>query len=155
MPKPTDTAKWGYMFSDDIKFVQKVIIFHPDQPDKFLTLQRSSDSATNPNRWDFAGGNVLYGQNAMDSLASEIIEETGVTNYSEPLPIHTLGNMLDDRGIYQIYIGYVCTARSTVIKISHEHQDYKWVTTKEFMELDSNPLLQETVARLSLYKKFL
>jgi len=153
MPKPTDTAKWNYMFSDDIKFVQKVIIFHPDQAENFLTLQRSSDSASNSDKWDFAGGNVLYGQNAMDSLASEIIEETGISDYSEPLPIHILGNMLDDRGIYQIYIGYCCTAITSEVKISHEHQDYRWVDIEEFLELDANPLLKETVSKLSQYKK--
>lgn len=148
MSKPSDNSTWGYMFSDNIKFVQKIAIFHPDRSGRFLTLQRSTDSPTNPNKWDLVGGNVLFGQDAGESLAVEILEEAGLSKFSEPTPIYTVGNMLEGKDVYRIYIGYVCIALTNDVIISHEHQDHRWVTKEEFLELDAVKILKDTVNKI-------
>ena len=77
MPKPSDPAKNNYMFSDDMKFLQKVVVFHPTE-EKILILKRAMDSYSRPGDWDFPGGNVLYGELHDDSIRREVKEETGL-----------------------------------------------------------------------------
>ena len=42
------------MFTDDVVFFQKAVMFHP-HTDQFLVLKRSSDGRS-PNIWDLPGG---------------------------------------------------------------------------------------------------
>jgi 8-oxo-dGTP pyrophosphatase MutT (NUDIX family) len=78
MPKPTDPEKQKYMFTDDIKFLQKAVVFHPDKSKAFLVLKRSPNSFARPNDWDLLGGNVLFGELHEDSLRKEIREEANL-----------------------------------------------------------------------------
>lgn len=59
MPAPTDPQKAHFMFSDDIKFLQKVIVFHPSE-NKFLALKRELNDRSRPDKWDLVGGNVHF-----------------------------------------------------------------------------------------------
>lgn len=102
MPKPTDSAKHAYMFSDDMKFIQKVIILHKTE-NKFLALKRHSNAHSRPNDWDLPGGNVLYGQKHDDSLLNEIKEET-MLQVVEIEPIQIVTNY--ENNIYYLFIGF-------------------------------------------------
>lgn len=68
MPKPTDPAQHEYMFSDDMKFLQKVVVYHPDNNGTFLVLKRAMHHKYRPGDWDLPGGNVIYGEDALASL---------------------------------------------------------------------------------------
>jgi 8-oxo-dGTP diphosphatase len=143
MAKPSDPSKYPYMFSDDMKFVQKAVLFHPKDSTKFLTLKRHLNSHFRPGSWDLPGGNVLFGVLHEDSLKEEISEEAGLTIKGELHPLKVWTTFKD--GIYHIIIGFKCTATSDEITLSHEHTDFKWVTKDEFMELESADFLQEMV----------
>ena len=130
MPKPQETSKHNYMFSDDIKFLQKCIVFHPTE-NKFLILKRSPDSFSRPNDWDFPGGNVLFGEYHEESLRREI----------KPLQVKT-----DMRGeIYCIFINYTAQATSTEVALSHEHTDYKWISKDEFLKMETADFLKQAI----------
>jgi len=144
MPKPTDPAKWTHMFTDDIKFSQKVLIEHPDD-NTFLVLQRSSESKTHPLYWDFAGGNVLYGEDALDSIVNEISEETQLEVSRNISPLLVDASLKEDRGFYRIFIGYQTKALNNTVQLSNEHCDYKWVTKEEFFDLQTVDILKEMV----------
>jgi 8-oxo-dGTP diphosphatase len=131
MPKPSDPSKHAYMFSDDMKFLQKAIVFHPKE-DKLLILRRSSDSFTRPNEWDFPGGNVLFGEMAEESLRKEIREESGL-EVTEIKPLSVITQMREE--IYALFINYSCKASTDTVILSHEHSEYRWVTKEELMEL--------------------
>ena len=150
MPKPTDTTTWSYRFSDDVTFSQKIVLFHPKNPELFAVLKRSRPS-TNPRLWDLPGGNVLYGELHMDSLKKEILEETGITETLNLEPVFVSTRVLTDPDIYRLFIGYKGTSLSENITISKEHTEYKWVTLEEFSNLDAKETLKE-VAKLA-YKK--
>ena len=146
MSKPTNPKKHAFMFTDDIKFLQKAIVFHP-KGDKFLALKRSADSFSRPNDWDLAGGNVLYGELHDDSLKKEIKEETDLT-VSEFLPVQVVTNYDNKKKIYTIFIGYFCKAKSDIVKISKEHSEFRWVTGDEFIKLEPAEYLVNLVNKM-------
>ncbi|KXK11078.1 MAG: Nucleoside triphosphatase NudI [Microgenomates bacterium OLB23] len=130
MPKPTDPSQHNYMFSDDMKFLQKVIIFHPTQ-EKFLILKRAMDSYSRPGDWDFAGGNVLFGELHNESIVREVKEETGL-NVTHLEPIQVVSRYNEKAAIYYLIINYRVRAAVDTITLSHEHTEYRWVTYDEF-----------------------
>lgn len=132
MPKPTDIEKQKYMFTDDIKFLQKAVVLHPERQDMFLTLKRSPNSPSRPNDWDLVGGNVLFGELHEDSLRKEIKEESGL-EVGDLKPAQVVTNY--EKGVYYLFIGFCCQVKSQEIKISDEHSEYRWVTKEEFVNL--------------------
>lgn len=132
------------MFSDDMKFLQKAVVYHPKE-DKILALRRPPTAHGRPDCWDLPGGNVLFGENHLDSLQSEIVEETSL-KVRTVRPVQVVTNC--ERGIYYLFIGYSCKATSLKVKISDEHSEYKWVTTEEFLKLESADFLVDLVKQL-------
>ncbi|GAB4146156.1 MAG: hypothetical protein OHK0017_06350 [Patescibacteria group bacterium] len=148
MAKPQDRAKWAYMFSDDVKFTQKIILLKPNTPQYFLILKRAIESKTRPNDWDLPGGNVLYGENNLDSLQKEVFEETGLRikqQIIKPVLVHTA--LRPEKGFYLVYIGHVYQLQSEEdIFLSTEHTEFKWVTATEFLNLNCQAkLINQTI----------
>lgn len=147
MPLPTDPEKRKFMFSDDMKFLQKAVVFHPSNKDKFLALRRWLGDASRPGKWDLAGGNLSFGQSTEDGLRKEIREETNLeVDYIRPIRVWS--HYFDNTKIYHLYIGYSCKAKSATVILSEEHIEHKWVTKEEFLKLDSADFLIETVMKL-------
>jgi 8-oxo-dGTP diphosphatase len=129
------------MFSDDVKFLQKAIVFHPTE-EKFLILKRAPDSFSRPNDWDFPGGNVLFGENHEESLRKEIKEETGlIVGTLNPIEVKTKF----EKSIYYLFLTFSCTATSDQISLSHEHTQFQWITKTDFLTLDTAEFLKESV----------
>jgi len=144
MPKPSDIEKQKYMFTDDIKFLQKAVVFHPDHDELFLALKRSPDSFARPNDWDLAGGNVLFGELHEDSLRKEIVEEANL-EVGDFTPVQIITTYDSEKEIYYFFNGFYCRARNNKVKISDEHSEYRWVSKKEFIELKPAQYLVDLV----------
>lgn len=148
MPLPKDPEKRAFMFSDDMKFLQKALVFHPSERRKFLALRRALDDRSRAGCWDLVGGNVHFGDMAEESIIKEIQEETklSVVNIR---PIKVITHFDKENQSYFLYIGYFCVALSTDVVLSNEHIEYSWITKKEFMHLDTGmkkeDFLKETV----------
>ena len=134
MPKPTDIDKQKYMFTDDIKFLQKAVVFHPDDQNLFLALKRPVNAVSRPNDWDLPGGNVLFGELHDESLGKEIREETNL-KIKDLRPVQVITSYDDKKENYYIFNGFYCQAIGKDVKISSEHCEYRWVAKKEFIEL--------------------
>ena len=141
MPAPTDPKKTHYMFSDDIKFLQKAAIFHPHEP-KILALRRSLNDDIKPGNWDLIGGNVAFGEKNDVSIQREAKEEAGI-EVTDLQPIKVSTNF--EKDIYYLFIGYKAKALSSEIRLSHEHIEYKWVQMEEFLELQASDYLKDLV----------
>lgn len=122
------------MFTDDIEFLQKAVVFHPKKKGVFLALKRSADSFTFPSRWDLPGGNVLYGELHDESLRKEIDEEASL-RVGKLSPAQVVTTYDREKKIYVIFNGFYCQAKSDVVKISDEHSEFRWVTKEEFIKL--------------------
>lgn len=153
MPKPSDPAKYPYMFSDDFKFTQKAVIIHPKEKNKMLILRRSQSIHSRPGDWDFPGGNVLYGEHHEASLLREIKEEAGL-NVTKLRPITVTSSYHEKENVYSLFIQYVAHATSDRVSLSHEHTEYTWVTLEEFLSIDTAAFLHEA-AKIALSAQFL
>lgn len=131
MAKPTDQSKWSHMFTDDIKFIQKAVVFHPEK-NTFITIRRSFSDRYRPGSWDLPGGNVLYGELYDVSLRREIKEETNL-NVKTILPAQV--KTVFDGKLYIIFIGFSGRSKNDEVKLSTEHTEYQWVTEKQFSDL--------------------
>lgn len=151
MPKPTDPSKWTHMFTDDIKFTQKILLFHPTQPQKFLTLIRSPQAKTRPQAMDLPGGNVLYSENSLESILREIKEETGITDIPTPQILHFKGIYRPEKAYYLIATGYKSLLKPqhlNQIRLSSEHTNYTWTGKIEFLNQEPHWFLKELVDKI-------
>ncbi len=143
MTKPTDPKKHAFMFTDDIKFLQKAVVFHPES-NKFLALKRSADSFSRPSDWDLAGGNVLYGELHDESLRKEIKEESAL-EAGDFFPVQVVTNYDNEKEIYTIFNGFHCKAKSAEVEVSEEHSEFRWIDKEEFAKLKPAKYLVDLV----------
>ena len=145
MPAPTDPKEAHFMFTDDIKFLQKAIIYHPTE-NKFLALKRWPGDVRRPNSWDLPGGNISFPEEHMQGILREIKEETSLS-VIDLRPIQVRSRFDTTEKIYYLFIGHIgkATASDTVV-LSHEHTEYKWFTKQEFLELKSADFLIDLVS---------
>ncbi|MDP2873810.1 MAG: NUDIX hydrolase [bacterium] len=123
---------------------QKAIIFNKEG--RFLTLYRTATAPARPNTWDFPGGDLEFGEDAMNNIFREIKEETGL-EVKDLRPFDVESHINND-GDFWITIGYTALAVSEKVTLSFEHNEFKWVTAKEFLGLESAPKLKQFVENL-------
>lgn len=109
----------------------KALIRHND---KFLLLREGAADGTQIGKYQIPGGQVEPGEEYMHALTREVKEETGL-DIRPVKPIMVDGWLPTINGIkYQIIaIFYLCEADSAKVVLSHEHDDYVWITPKELM----------------------
>lgn len=97
--------------------------------DKFLFIRRSKSFKPGPQKWDIPGGRIEAGERLGDALAREVKEETSLLVDSFNLLMAQ--DIFDPRkDIHVVRLTYVGTA-SGEVKISDEHDDYKWMSIEE------------------------
>lgn len=106
---------------------------------KVLILREADtyEEGTNTGRYHLPGGRLNTGESYENGLRREVKEETG----------------LEIRPLYPIYVGEwhpvikgvpnqiiaiftVCKAKTTKVKLSEEHDDYKWINPKDMSKYD-------------------
>jgi 8-oxo-dGTP diphosphatase len=108
------------------KVAQYGIIF---KENKFLML-RLSKKADPSEAWIFPGGRLEHNEKPLDGLRREIKEESGLdVKIVFPCGI----GMWDNR--YAVF--FVCKLNhKQKVKLSEEHQDFKWYSAKELDKID-------------------
>jgi 8-oxo-dGTP diphosphatase len=101
--------------------------------DKYLLLRRSSDSKTNPGRWEPPGGKIEPGELLDEALRREVFEETnlqiivrrllGAIEFELPA-IKVVCLIMEGRPI------------SGDIRLSSEHDAYQWLKLEEIRKVD-------------------
>lgn len=135
------------MFTHNVKFFQKAMVFHPEQP-RFLALKRTEHDSSAPGQWDFPGGGIDFGELHLPALEREIREETGLTIVN-PRVIEVMTKFDVSRQIYSIFVAQQCQATSTTVCLSPEHTAYQWVTVAEWLQMDVPLALRQVAERLS------
>jgi len=113
---------------------------------KILALHRTETAPTRPLKWDLPGGRLEFGEDPVEGILREIREETGL-EVERPRPYDVYAKTHPDG--HWVSIGYVAKAKTTDVKLSYEHDEYRWLTKDEFLALDSGSKNEQFVKNLN------
>jgi len=102
---------------------------------KVLILREASEykDGTNVGKYDVVGGRIEPGQKFDESLLREVKEETGFDiTIGRPFYVGEWRPVV--RGEQWQIVGtfFECSATSDKVKLSEDHEDYKWISPKDF-----------------------
>jgi len=123
---------------------QKAVIFNKEG--EFLTIHRTATAPSNPNKWDFPGGDLGFGEDAIQGIAREIKEEVGLE--IKGLKPFYVESHINQEGDFWVTIAYTAKTISDKVTLSSEHDEFKWLTTEEFLKLESPDKLKRFVKNL-------
>ena len=119
------------------------------QGERLLIAQRLPISKFEPNKWEFPGGKVDFGEHPEDSLKRELDEELGVE--VEVGSLYTLAShVYDQNGMVRhvVILFYRCSILAGAAK-PLDCQDLKWVTRNELKDFTyvegDNPVVERIV----------
>lgn len=96
-----------------------------DESGNVLLLKRANDSCGS-GEWCLPGGNIDYGQTAVDALIREIEEETSLM-CSEVKFLFYLDSLPDGNLIHHyINLFFLCST-SGQVRLNNESSDYAWI----------------------------
>jgi len=112
------------------------IIFKRNDRIKYLLLFREG-SGKYKSLWGFARGKIEEGEEEMSTVKREIEEETGLKKlkYLKFREKISWFFRRDNETVYKESIFYLAENVDEEVKISEEHDDFKWCSFKEAMEL--------------------
>ncbi len=113
---------------------------------KILLLKVRSKSSHDAEKWEIPGGKVKKGEFFDQALKREFMEETGLE-----INIDSLYNVIQNEytacktneKIKSVQLIMKVSSGTDEVKISAEHDDYKWFTHEELNELIDKKLLSK------------
>jgi len=125
----------------DFRFHTKAIIYN--QQWKIL-VQKRSDTW----KWDLPGWKTEIPEKIEDAIVREIKEETWIVDIDNLKIIHLESDFLKKKDQYFVLIIFKWQTKSLLSNISHEHQDYDWVTKDEIFKIWMSDYLQESLWKI-------
>jgi 8-oxo-dGTP diphosphatase len=118
---------------------------------EILAIRRTESAPSWPLHWDLPGGVLDYGEDMEKSIVREIIEETGlsVTN----LKVISAISSFSDQNDFWATVCYVANPVTDKVKLSFEHDDFRWVAPDEFLQLRISPKIRKFVENYKAQKK--
>jgi 8-oxo-dGTP diphosphatase len=113
-----------------------------DQNGKILILKRSTDSKTNPGKWELPGGKVDQGESFDHALIREVYEETNLKISLEHVVGASEQNLHIIRAVHIIMSGKIVEGE---LNLSDEHDGYAWVTIETLPDYELADWLQDYV----------
>ncbi len=111
---------------------------------KMLAMLRGKNAPTNPLGWDLPGGILDHGEEADSGIIRETKEETGL-DIESPRVFHAIARV-NQLGEHWTIIYFIAHATSEDVKISWEHDEYKWIEPEELKTLPGSTRNKEAVA---------
>lgn len=103
---------------------------------KYLVLKRSKKNITNKGRWQFPEGKVKFGEDLINALKREVEEETNLVVTDVKLfGIHSC-ILKEGYGVFRMYRAIFDCRVMGRLKLSKDHDDYKWVDKKNLEKLN-------------------
>jgi 8-oxo-dGTP pyrophosphatase MutT (NUDIX family) len=100
---------------------------------QFLVLQRSEKSGAG-GKWSLPGGAIENKEEPYAAIEREIKEETDlVVTDIKPFYLRTYTSKDND---FVLIVGYQCNANEGNVTLNWEHDNYKWLTKEEALQLD-------------------
>ena len=116
--------------------------------DDYLLLQKwYDDRIDEPYQWEFADGELEFGESP-ERAAERIIAEAAGLTAEAAKPLYTWQYMLGE--VSNIGICYLLHTHDTAVVLSEEYTEYAWISRLEFADYIKNEKLLEDVERADL-----
>ena len=114
-------------------FALSVKVVVRDREGRCLLIKRSASSKANAGKWDLPGGKLDPGERVDEVLCREVAEETGLT-ISVRRVVGSAQSDLPDRVV--AYLIMEAGLESGQVRLSNEHEDFKWAAVSEMARMD-------------------
>ena len=106
---------------------------------KVFILRESGSyvEGTNEGRWDFPGGRLNSGENFIEALKREVLEESGL-EIEVGKPIYVGEWRPTIKGVLTQIVGifFLCTPKTMEVKLSRDHDEFRWILPNEYENYD-------------------
>jgi mutator protein MutT len=89
-----------------------------------LALKRRADDPHKPNVWEIPGGRLELGENPLEGLKRETLEETGLD--VDVVQIITTKHFVREDGQTITMLIYLCRPKNSDVRLSKEHTEFEW-----------------------------
>lgn len=113
-----------------------------DDNGKILIIKRSTDSKTNPGKWEFPGGKVDPGESFDQALLREVYEETRLKISLDHVVGASEQNLHVIRAVHIIMSGNIIGGG---LSLSSEHDGYAWVFFEDLVDYELADWLHDFV----------
>ena len=100
---------------------------------KILLLHRIPASYVRKSAWDLPGGILEQGEDLIESVTRELREESGLFAAETPRIVHVESKNETEFWVKLVFLAKVKPGN---VKISFEHDDFRWVTPAEALKMD-------------------
>lgn len=115
--------------------------------DRILAMRRSEHKDAGAGLWETLSGRVRHGEDPYDAVRREIEEECGLEVEVDPRPIDCYRALRRD--VPMVLVVYGASWVSGEVRLSDEHDDFRWSTPEEFGVLSTLTRLVESVRRFA------
>ncbi|MDR1694069.1 MAG: NUDIX domain-containing protein [Lactobacillaceae bacterium] len=114
---------------------------------KILVLKRSAEEEVYTSLWDIPGGKMEFGEQPVEALKREIMEETGLeVDIKKPF---TVWSFMAKPDLQIVGVTLIAEYVSGEVKLSSEHTDFKWIEAKEFSSFEADKSLKKEIEKYS------
>jgi 8-oxo-dGTP diphosphatase len=113
---------------------------------KVLAMRRALTKDAGAGVWETLSGRVPLGEEPLDAIKREILEECGLEVTLDPGPFTTY--QATRKNLAMIVIVYRAVYKGGDVVMSAEHDDYAWLTPDEFAERSTLIKLAKTVRQV-------
>ncbi len=128
----------------DVHIHVKIILTNPEQ--KILLIKRSYGNKTRDIPW----GALEYPETIEEGLMRELREEVWITHVHSLQIKECISSYNKDEDKYVVFMWYIWTTPESAIHLSKEHEDYKWATKEESLEVGMTPYLVDFIHKCGL-----
>lgn len=107
-----------------------VSVIITNEASQYLILQRGADSRFAAGQWEFVNGSLESQETAEATAVREVSEETGLMISETDLQALPPCELTDSDGRW-VVISFRAHVLDSDVRISGEHQAYRWVTEEE------------------------
>jgi 8-oxo-dGTP diphosphatase len=119
-----------------------VAAFIRDEAGRLLLLRRSRSSRFHAGQWEPPGGKLDHGETFDAALRREVLEETGL----EVALVRCLGATDHEMPHIKVtHLFHEAEVTGGSVRLSHEHDEYRWVSTEELASLDLAPKAKDVL----------
>jgi len=114
-----------------------------------LLVQRTHTLDWRPGEWEITYGRIAQHEDLETGLRREVMEEVGITDLNVGQVIRTWHIYRGPVSVENDLIGvtFHCTTNTQTARISDEHEQYKWVTIEEALQLVKSEGILEDLKR--------